>query len=1048
MYFIPRNLIRKTLPILTALLLPLSLGAQKVSEFKETVDSLSTLLKERTTVRNRLVLKSVSKSGSYLDFAFSESIGDLPWRSGDVSWFKNNLQDLLPMAYSSYRVGNIYCGNRDLSEMVISEPGSDGSPQSTSFQMEDMRGKYLPLVQKADGKRYSKGLADRHIALWQSHGKFYNQGRGKWEWQRTRGFLTVEDMFTQSFVLPFLIPMLENAGACVMTPRERDTQTNEVICDNDPAFNDARGSGVRGKGAYSESGKWEDAGVGFADAKKAYSGSDNPFTMGTARKAQSVNSRSASANARWTPDIPQRGFYSVYVSYKTVQGSTAQAHYTVEHMGGKTEFYVNQQMGGGTWIYLGTFEFDKGKGGCVYLDNYSRAGGIVTADAVRFGGGMGKIARGGARQDRSLWKTSGLPSYIEGAIYWMQWAGSDPETYQVFRDDYTNDYATRGNWVQEMAGGSWMIPGKSGRNIPIDLSLAWHTDAGITSDESIIGTLSIYTLLSEGSDKFANGTSREASRELADYVQTQVTQDIRRDYNPDWTRRMLWNRNYAESRNPGVPAMILELLSHQNFADMTYGLDPAFRFTVARSVYKGILKFLSNRYACRYVVEPLPVTDMSVVPLDNGKVRLSWTPVSDPAEPTANPTGYILYTRVDNGAFDTGVDLGSASGSGRSRHTDIEVSKGHIYSYRIEAYNEGGKSFPSHTVCIGSPRNAIADRYMMVLDNFDRVAPPAWFDDGQYAGFTTKIDIGVPWGEDIYYIGEQYKFQRDLPWVSEDNPGFGASFDDMTGMKIKGNTFDFIYTHGKAMMDAGFPFCSAQSSAFASDKSLQSVGWAIDILCGKQVSTPVGKGAYSNRHEVFPIALQKAVRAFTQKGGAVMVSGAYIGTDVWDKVYSNLRKDAGAFAQTQSFVEDILGYKWMSGNASKSGSVWIMKNDFIDVSKIDNFSFYNSQNGKIYYVEAADGIAPAGDKSQTFLRYEDTGLGAGVCYRGARHRAVSLGFPLEVIKDDQARCDLVRQSLYFLGKAEEQVAPSTPEKATEESHERDRRRNRRRSRNN
>ena len=30
--------------------------------------------------------------------------------------------------------------------------------------------------------------------------------------------------------------MLENAGAYVMTPRERDSQILEIICDNDPHF--------------------------------------------------------------------------------------------------------------------------------------------------------------------------------------------------------------------------------------------------------------------------------------------------------------------------------------------------------------------------------------------------------------------------------------------------------------------------------------------------------------------------------------------------------------------------------------------------------------------------------------------------------------------------------------------------------------------------------------------------------------------------------------------------------------------------------------------
>ena len=55
------------------------------------------------------------------------------------------------------------------------------------------------------------------------------------KWQRPAMFGTTEDLFTQTIVVPYLIPMLEKAGANVFTPRERDWQTNEIIIDNDDA---------------------------------------------------------------------------------------------------------------------------------------------------------------------------------------------------------------------------------------------------------------------------------------------------------------------------------------------------------------------------------------------------------------------------------------------------------------------------------------------------------------------------------------------------------------------------------------------------------------------------------------------------------------------------------------------------------------------------------------------------------------------------------------------------------------------------------------------
>ena len=80
------------------------------------------------------------------------------------------------------------------------------------------------------------GLANRHIALWASHGLYFNQKESRWIWQRARLFQTVEDIYTESYVLPFLVPMLENAGATVLMPRERDINPHELIIDNDKSM--------------------------------------------------------------------------------------------------------------------------------------------------------------------------------------------------------------------------------------------------------------------------------------------------------------------------------------------------------------------------------------------------------------------------------------------------------------------------------------------------------------------------------------------------------------------------------------------------------------------------------------------------------------------------------------------------------------------------------------------------------------------------------------------------------------------------------------------
>jgi len=265
-------------------------------------------------------------------------------------------------------------------------------------------------------------------------------------------------------------------------------------------------------------------------------------------------------------------------------------------MGGTSEFIVNQQLGGGTWVYLGTFEFDEGSDGHVSLTSVTPEGyeynknDVITADAVRFGGGMGNIARAPQGSEEEA-EVSGMPRSVEGARYWLQYAGVDRKIYNASEEDsdYKDDYMCRGDWVNWLSGGSCMNPKTEGLGIPVDLTLGFHSDAGVTPDDSIIGTLTIYTYESDGKFELPSGESRMTSREFADVVQTQIVHDIRKQYNPEWSRRQIRNRGYRESRTPSSPSMLLEILSHQNFADMKYGLDPAFRLSVSRAVYKGML---------------------------------------------------------------------------------------------------------------------------------------------------------------------------------------------------------------------------------------------------------------------------------------------------------------------------------------------------------------------------------------------------------------------------------------------------------------------------
>lgn len=1002
--------------LLVIIFLNASAQTQIVKDFKPACDSLTRLMTERTSVSGNLKIKSILKRDGKLDFYFDESLGDFPFRRSDAQWFIKNLQCLFPSKYSKYKIGKVYTKNVDINTLEVASlsfKGSSFKSHNRAIQPSEREN----FISKVDSLYYTKGLSGRNIALWQSHGYFYDNGAQRWNWQRPCLFQTVEDMYTQSYVLPFLVPMLENAGAYILMPRERDIQTNEVIADNDECL------GGRGCAEYRETGKWKDAGEGFGDKQQVYANFETPFGMGSARKAgcTSSNSKDKPATAVWRPEIPQRGNYSVYISYKSLPHSTPNAHYQVVHKGGTSEFIVNQKIGGGTWIYLGTFEFDKGTEGHVKLTSQTPAGydndrnAVITADAVRFGGGMGNIARAPKDSEEEA-EVSGMPRSAEGARYWMQYAGVDKSVFNASgeENDYKDDYMSRGDWVDWISGGSCTNPKRDGKGIPVDLTLGFHSDAGTTPNDSIVGTLTIYTYESDGKFELPSGESRMTSREFADVVQTQIVHDIRKQYNPDWSRRQIRNRGYRESRTPPSPSMLLEILSHQNFADMKYGLDPAFRFSVSRSVYKGMLKYLSNRYGIPYIVQPLPVSHMNVRFSDGNRAQISWQDRVDAIEPTAVPTGYILYTRIDDGAFDTGRVI-EAQESGKTLSYSVDIKPGHIYNFKIEAFNEGGKSFPSEIVSIGMPKkDAPMDKMVMVVNNFDRVSGPAFFDTPEYAGFDNSIDSGVPYLYDISFIGEMYQNHRTMEWITNDNPGFGGSHQDYAGKKVAGNTFDFAYTHGKSILKAGYPFCSCSNEVFCSQTDMTEGIWCIDLVCGKEVSTVIGSAENPVRYTVFTKEMQNAIRQFTSNGGHILVSGANIATDIWGGVYQ-YEKDEEFQKESIKFAEDVLGYRLASSHASRTGEVYFTNCERISTQKGESTSFHNTINESCYCVESPDGISPRG-KASTFLKYADTDIPAAICKEGVNYKTVCIGFPLEILKEENQIDNTISLTLEYFSK--------------------------------
>jgi len=987
-------------------------NSQAISrDVRSNIESYLTSLTKMNLSIGNIKIDSSQVKGNVLSIYANYNCAYIPFREENVKNIYSGIRSLLPASLARYKL-LLVTDNRSVEDLIPLAMRSRVDKKTLTFTNKVDK----PLVTRLSVPyRTDKGLQNRHIALWQSHGYYFEQKLNRWEWQRARIFQTVEDLYTQSYVLPYLVPMLENAGANVLLPRERDVQVNEVIVDND---------GNMDNSLYLENsaGKedWANGILnGFAHKKEQYQGIENPFTDGTYRQIQTVRKGTA-AFAEWIPEIPQAGKYAVYVSYKTVPNSTDDALYTVFYKGGSTSFKVNQTMGGGTWIYLGSFNFDQGKSDAVkvVLSNISRtADRIVTADAVKIGGGQGNIARKvndgllvtenkkssdstvlSIKQQLSViqydYETSGYPRYTEAARYWLQWAGFPDSVYTQSKgiNDYTDDYKCRGKWVNYISGGSTVAPKEAGLNIPVDMAFAFHTDAGTTQNDSIIGTLGIfYTDADTG--VFKNGSSKYASRDLTDLIQTQIVNDVRRCYEPEWSRRGMWNKSYSEAKEPNVPTMLLELLSHQNFADMRYGLDPRFRFTVSRAIYKGMLQFLSSQYHQAYVVQPLPVDHFSLRLGKGNKVELNWMAVADSLEPTAMPDKYVVYTRVGDGNFDNGVLTEKNS-------CILTQKKGVSYSYKITAVNGGGESFPSEIL---SAYQAVQEKgTVLIVNGFDRVSGPADFVSQGMAGFYDAKDHGVPDKQNISYIGTQNEFRRSIPWMDDDASGFGSSNSNFEKKTIAGNTFNYPALHGQAIAKAGYSYVSASNESVMDSLVNLDDYKLVDLILGKQKQTTVGRGVHAPEFKTFPEKLQRAISDYCLQGGNILVSGAYVATDLWD--------NGKVLTEDTDFAKNILKYQWRTGQAAVEGKVKSVASPFGMFS--DKYDFFNEPNTESYVVEAPDGVEPSQGDSYTVFRYSENNLSAGIAYQG-KYKTCVLGFPFESIRKTEDRDQLMKAILTF-----------------------------------
>lgn len=908
-----------------------------------------------------------------------------------------------------------------------------------------------PWVTRVSSPAYAdRMLHGHHLAIWPSHGRYYNLDKEVWEWQRPQLYCTTEDLFTQSIVLPFLIPMLENAGANVFVPRERDWQTEEAVVDNDVS--------TSGYAEHNGTEKWHKAPrAGFKPKGTPYQDGDRPFSSGTARMVHATQGKELS-RAYYRPKLNVSGRYGVYVSYQTVDESVDDAEYIVMHQGMKTVFHVNQQMGSGTWVYLGAFDFDSNspEQNCVIVTNKSgQHRGVVTTDAVRFGGGMGNHERNG--------HTSGLPRAMECARYYTEYAGAPRAVFTTKgnRDDYSDDINTRAlmcNWLSygaatnpgdsnsacplnfdpetytysEAAGKDYMdrtikanrdsigkdFPDPASRamadsiahaitdsivkipvqyinvlsgkqytgRVPLEMQLAFHSDAGWQRDFRSTYGTLGICTRNFNNRKLASGESRNSSYNLASSLVKDIQKDLRKQFGA-WNVRDVWDKNYGETRVPAQTAAILEMLSHENFPDMRYGHDPYFKFVLARSIYKTITRFMASKSGIEAVIQPLAPNGFCIKNITPNKVQLSWSPVEDKLEPTAVAKQYVLYTRVNDHGYDNGKIINGTS------HT-VTLKPNALYRFKVTAMNEGGESFPTdELVAVYSPE---AQHTVMIINGFHRLSSPTVVNNDSICGFDLNDDIGLSYGKTPAWCGQQLVFSKKRAGKAD---GLGYSGNELMGRFTAGNDFNYSAAHAKAIMQAGAYNIISMSSEAVNDSTDLTQYAMVDVLLGNEKDD----GHSLRTYKSFLKSMQSVIQRYTDHGGRLLVSGSYIGSDMQtdaekEWLAQNLHiKFVGTDREAQPFDTDSIA-------------------DLVHANGL-SVPAYRHVNGEHYASVVSDVIIPADEQlaatQHPFVTYA-SGRSAAVTYKDKKNRVLAMGFPFECIKDADHRSSMMKQIMAFL----------------------------------
>jgi hypothetical protein len=487
-------------------------------------------------------------------------------------------------------------------------------------------------------------LSGKEIVISPGHGYYWHTTLG---WTTQRGVIDglIEDIHTHEIVHDHLIPWLEGSGARVILCRARSRTTEEHVIDND-----------QGAPNYTESGTW-------------FTSLSNGFGGGTYRYTNTTPLGGSTASFQAT--ITKSDHYPVYVAFRAGVNRTSQARVEIDHAAGTSFRTVDQKRFDLRWLYVGTFPFRNGEVATVRISSQSTDAGVIIADAVKIGDGMGSIVRGPG--------TSGQLRWRESSRYHAEYFGAPPSVYNPLAtgQDSGDDVTCRPLYGEWYAGGL------------ADLYLSLHTNAGGGS----------------GTSTFIHNTApTTGSAAWQNVLHTRLITDIRANWDPTWTDRGQLSANFGEVRELStMPGCLVELAFHDDLGGDIEDLHhPNFRAISGRAMARAIMTYLAP--GSPFLLDPPKSLSMRNTGI-GGALTLQW-------ESIPGATAYRIRLSSDGFAFNDGqVVTGTTS-------ILTGLAPDQVLYAKVAAINASGTGIDSEPV--GARVAPGSKSPLLIVNGFDR----------------------------------------------------------------------------------------------------------------------------------------------------------------------------------------------------------------------------------------------------------------------------------------------------------------------------------------